>query len=235
MGGWLDLAKLGKKDLMGNMTRGPTPIERFFGRIVVINLKRRPDRWYHCQEQLRAIGVTSAIRFDAKEGFIAGEQGAKYNGNLGCTMSHRGVMDMIVENGWPRCLVLEDDAKFIWSNTQDMFERMARDVPKTWDMLYLGGHYAENPIARVAMHVIRMGRMFTTSSYGVTLEMARILQPAIVESGPIDSIYGKFHRERECYIFDPRLCTQYPNYSDLSHREMDNSQCMLDMTHSKTV
>ncbi len=112
---------------------------------------------------------------------------------------------------------------------------MIPEIPEHWDMLYLGGHYGEPPIARVSPHVIQCGRMLTTSSYGITAQMARKMAPYISGVGPIDSLYGGFHRDNRCLILSPRLMIQRPSFSDLQEREMSNSDCMLDESHEQMV
>ncbi len=111
------------------------------------------------------------------------------------------------------------------------FEAMLPEVPADWDALFLGCHYAEIPIARVSPHVIRCGRLHTTSSYAVTQSFARKVAPYVSGIGPIDSLLSNFYRDAKVYCFDPRLAIQYTNYSDLMEKEMNNSFCMLDKHH----
>lgn len=221
-----------------------TPIEKYFGgRILVINLKRRPDRWAHCEAQFKKHGITCAERIEAVDAPI---HEGRPNGNMGCTMSHRKVLDIIVKKKWPRTLVLEDDFDILHEDFQDKFDRISREVDDAclrraagpddeWDMLYLGGHYAEAPIARVSLHLIRCGRMLTTSSYGISIAMAKKMRPHISGVGPIDSLYTGFHRENWCLITQPRLIVQYSNRSDLQERDMDNSVSMMDSSHERLV
>lgn len=209
-----------------------TPLEEYFnGRILVINLARRPDRWAHCEAQFRKHGITCAERIEAVDAPL---YEGRPNGNMGCTMSHRKVLDLIAKRKWDRALVLEDDFHILHEDFQDKFERIVREVTE-WDMLYLGGHYAEAPISRHSPHVIRCGRMLTTSSYGISLGMAKKMRPSISGVGPIDSLYTGFHRDNTCLITQPRLIVQYANVSDLQEKPMDNSACMLDCAHERMV
>lgn len=148
-------------------------IEDYFDKIFCINLNRRPDRWQICLDEFAKFNITKFERFAAVDDPI--------NGNRGCTASHKALLDLIIKNGWKRTLVLEDDFKIVEEDFHKKFEEMLPEVPEDWDMLYLGGHYAEPPIKRVNPHVIKHGRMFTTSSYGITLKMAKILSDGIYE------------------------------------------------------
>lgn len=209
-----------------------TTIEDYFTKIIVINRDARTDRWEHCQEQFRKFNLAKVERFSAYDhGNINGHIG----GNGGCTSSHRAVLDVIAYHKWPRTLVLEDDFEIIHHDFHDKFSEMIGKVPDDWQLLYLSGHYAEKPQYRVNKHVIRMARMMTTTSYGITWQMAREMAPVIYGSAPIDTLYYPFHLSHKCYIFQPRLMVQYETYSDLQGRVMDNKPCMLDESHENMV
>lgn len=210
-----------------------TPLEDFFPRIFVINLAKRTDRWATCVEIFQTFGITRFERFEAIGGVV--DEHGRVNGNAGCTASHRAVLDLIIEQQIPRALVLEDDFEPTRGDLMECFANWSRELPIDWDFLYLGGHYGEPPISRVSPHIIRCGQMLTTSSYGITLAMAKKLAPSISGVGPIDSLYGGFHREHNTLIFSPRLFIQRPSFSDLQEREMDNSAAMLDERHERLV
>jgi hypothetical protein len=142
---------------------------------------------------------------------------------------------MIGHRGWRRTLILEDDFQIRHADFNDRFASMIGEVPEDWEMLYLGGHYAEKPLGRVSPHVIRMGRMMTTSSYAVTYEFARRVGPYIDGHGPIDTLYYGSHLERPCYIFQPRLMVQREGFSEIQQRDMNNTICMEDSRHENMV
>lgn len=209
-----------------------TTIEDYFDRIIVINRAARIDRWTHCLEQFLKHSITKFERFDAYDhGKIDGWVG----GNGGCTSSHRAVLDVIAYHKWPRTLILEDDFEIIHDDFHAKFSEMISEVPDDWEMLYLGGHYAEKPQSRVSKHVIRMARMMTTSSYGITWQMAREMAPVIYGSAPIDTQYYQFHLSHKCYIFQPRLMVQYESFSDLQGYKMNNVPAMTDTNHENMV
>jgi GR25 family glycosyltransferase involved in LPS biosynthesis len=221
-------------------------IGKYFDQIICINRVSRTDRRRHAAAQAIRCELFDHDNFQ----FFTAHDGhmldGTFNGNFGCTASHRGVLELIAHHGWERTLVLEDDFDVVEPGRyadhaknrlpfNEQWAKMIGEVPDDWEMLYLGGHYAEAPIARVSEHVIRIGRMLTTSSYGITAKFARKIAPHISGIGPIDVLYGGFHRENRCYCFTPRLMVQYENLSDLQHRKMDNSQCMLDPNHEAMV
>lgn len=202
-----------------------SPFERYFdGHLFVINLAKRVDRMEHFNAMCARTGLTAVQRFEAVGGIVVD---GRVSGNAGCTASHRALLDLQIANGWPRMFVWEDDAEIIYHDFHERWDRFERELPSTWHMIYLGAGYAEPPMARVAPHVIRAGRLLTTSSYGITLEMAKRMAPSISGVGPIDSLYGGFHRDAEVYLMSPRAVVQYPNFSDLQEQDSGNAQSML--------
>ena len=208
-----------------------TPIEDFCGgNIWVINLERRKDRWEHFLAQMKSLGITSFRRFEAYDKPV--DHLGNQNGNMGCTSSHRALYEIIAhEKPSKPVLIFEDDVAFAHGDPQRAFAEFAGEIPSDMAMLYLGGHYAEVPQRWVTPRLIRINRMLTTSSYFVTWQQARKMAPHISGIGPIDTLLGKWNVEDPCYICEPRLFVQYPNFSDLQERHASNHQMMLDRHH----
>jgi len=213
-----------------------TPLEQFVdGHVLVINLNRRNDRWKEFEAEMEMLGIDHYTRFDAYDGPI---NDGRPSGNMGCTASHRAVLEIIAWSKWPRCLVFEDDVQLrreFLPDWKQRFIEMVRDVPPDMDILYLGGHYADRPISRVSPNVIRCGRMHTTSSYIITQEAARRMAPYISGVGPIDVLFSGFAEKQHHYIFQPRLFIQRPSFSDLLEQNCNNKWAMEDGRHEAMV
>lgn len=207
-------------------------LNSYFDRIIWIGSVNRPDRAAQMEEQFAKYKIT-AERFEAHWKPL--DHLGKPNGNMGCTSSHRGVLELICHHKWARTLVLEDDAMFVDDSWPEQFDAMVREVPADWDFLFLGAGYAEDPIERISGAVIRAGALMTTSSYGITYAMARKMAPYISGIGPIDSLYHEWERKNRTYIFSPRICVQRPSYSDLQEKQSDNSISMLDRAHEERI
>lgn len=203
-----------------------SPINRYFDAVIVVNLSRRRDRFREFASELWNHGI-NAVRIEGCD--------MREMGNDGCTWAHRKVLDIIASSTWNRVLVLEDDFKCEFEGIQARFGSMIPHVPEDWDILYLGGHYADAPIRRINPYVIQIHRMKTTSSYGITRDAARRLAPSIYGGGPIDELFSHFTEQNKAYIFQPRLMVQRGGYSDLQRLVTDNSACMQDTNHENMV
>lgn len=219
-----------------------TPIDDYFQAIFLLNLKRRTDRL----EESKAVFAQLGIDFSRVRVFEAYDKPLSDgvpNGNRGCTESHRALYDVIAHERIPRALILEDDFDIAFTgpdrrqrcNPQALFESYRDELPSRWDMLFLGRHFAEMPLARRSPHVIRIGRMLTTSSYGITHEFARKIAPYVSGVGPIDTLLGQFQRDNECYCVDPTLFIQRKSFSDLRDQVEDYVNPMQDMNHIRAL
>ena len=211
-----------------------TPFEQFFdGHLIYINLARRTDRRASFEGEMKHLGITHYERFDAIDA-------GRGWGNNGCCASHRAVLDMIVQRGWRRCFVFEDDC-VVREQFRDNFhgnvEAPLRELPRDWDIIYLGGGYADDPQEWYSPNLIRINGMKTTSSYGVTAKSAREIRDCIPEvcSDGIDNIFSGYTPGHLSFICEPRLFIQYSNYSDLQLAVLNNGMSMEDTAHVKRL
>jgi len=212
----------------------------YFGQVVVINLRRRMDRWTECVLELAKNNI-KADRFEAYDN--------PDNGHAGCTRSHRMLLRQIADGPHERVLILEDDfaavtrsrlllAGFtdprnpVWQthcsvedghgDLNQRFHYLTPWLPDSWDCLYIGGGYAETPLSRLNKHVVRCAGMKGTGAVGVTREWAKMFT-AWADSeggldhhiGPIDDAYSRFSRDKMHYVLQPRLVYQRKSPSDI--------------------
>ena len=92
-------------------TRNLDGLTRVFDRIYVINLAERADRREEMSEQLARVGLSfddpSIELFEACRPQSAGDFPSI--GARGCFLSHFGVIENAVSNGYDSILILEDD------------------------------------------------------------------------------------------------------------------------------
>lgn len=111
--------------------------------IVVLNLKRRPDRWEAWLKEASRMHIENFTRWEAVDGlkismdenilnlFRANDFELK-PGVVGCALSHMNIWLHVVENKIPSLIVLEDDSRF----NEPL---ILPDLPKNWDLFYMGG------------------------------------------------------------------------------------------------
>lgn len=116
-----------------------------FGHIVIINLPERQDRRRAIEAELSKAGIAPghpavtffrAIRPEEPGGFPA-------IGVRGAFLSHLGVMEMMLEKGWDRVLVLEDDMAFAPGALPRLPIVAAALSTRDWAVLY--GHPGDRP------------------------------------------------------------------------------------------
>ena len=198
-------------------------INEFFGKVLCINLDRRPDRWEEVQKEFERHGRLAVERLAAVDGKLHPVLGRLTPGETGCRMSHVAALEIAAQSAKPT-LILEDDVEF-----QDYFVNFFADhidgLPE-WDLLYLGGNHVL-PLTNGKFPVGRVRRTFTTSSYAVNARSAKELLSAIKNiPGQIDIAYAQLQPRLRCYAFDPPLAWQRPGYSDIQEGEVNYKKAM---------
>lgn len=219
-------------------------INEYFQRVFIINLRRRTDRRALAEAELAASGIDPAI-VEWVEAFDN-----PTNGHAGCTRSHRDLIRRISTGPWDRVLVLEDDFKVLTlddlvsngfaaykpspvldafksvlngrGNLNMRFTALIPFLPETFDVLYLAAGYGEPPISRYNQHVLRVGFMQTTGTYGITRDFSKIWTEKIDSAngdnhpGPIDNTFGSLSHDHLYYCLQPRLAYQRSSPSDIT-------------------
>ena len=125
---------------------GKFNLKRYFDRIVLINLKSRPDRLIQVADALKKCDwpFKQPRVFTAVDGQVnppphkmKWKDGASA---WGCLCSHRQILGQAIRDGVKCILILEDDICFI-DDFRNQVKEFLHNVPDDWDQLMLGGQH----------------------------------------------------------------------------------------------
>lgn len=178
-------------------------INEVVDKVYVINLDKDRERMESIGNQLKGLGI-EYTRFSAIKG--ANVRRSKYlsdfcetfctDGMKGCAISHRLIWDDVVANNYKRVLILEDDA-VLSSNFNEEFERGWKQVPKDFDLFYLGCHFKcgdSNPVANlvtkvtngdpkpVDTNILGVGGSWGTHGYIISNKCAKVFQNLTIDT-----------------------------------------------------
>jgi len=170
---------------------------------VVINREDRPERLIEAKRQLDQYGLEFEV-FPAIINKI---------GWMGCRNSHLKVLELYKDE--PTLTIFEDDVKFL-SDPIDTMIASLKELPKEWDLLYLGVSPQE-PFKKYSDHLYRAGHGYCAHaiSYntrsGVIDYILKHKQDILKWDVYLSSMINK---QFNCFVAFPILCTQVQHKSD---------------------
>jgi GR25 family glycosyltransferase involved in LPS biosynthesis len=199
--------------------REPHP---FFDRVVVINLKRRPDRldtfWKRFSRvdwPFRMPEVVEAVDGEKVPCPHNFEQGG---GAFGCRQSHIRVLEHAMMDDIGNLLVLEDDA-FLNADSVPRLVDFLQQVPEDWEQLMLGGQHigASKPVRPGIVKALNCQRTHAYAIRGKFLQDLYVLW--LNTRVHIDWKMGEVQSGRNVYAPDPFIFGQEAGRSDISGAE----------------
>lgn len=195
-------------------------LRSFFDRVVVINLKRRPDRLLALREAVfnRDWPLKNPEVFEAVDGNkvpvpIDWPDGG---GAWGCMQSHRQILERAIMDGVRSLLVLEDDV-CVSSEFADRLKEFLKNVPDDWEQLMLGGQHVNSTPLTVAPGIVRCFNCQRTHAYAVRGEfMRRLYQHWCSTQGHCDHRMGEIQYQHQVYAPEPFIFGQERGKSDIS-------------------
>ena len=190
-------------------------VNEFFDKVVVINLDRRTDRMEKLDLQLKELSIQYK-RFSAVDAI-------KLNIDP-IVAGLRSHLQVIKDNIGKRVLVLEDDAHFV-DNFNEKFDKVMQTLPEDWDIFYLGALVPKD-VGQINMVNRHWGiQVLTTGTqaYCIKPEMQYYFTSRLEEyQSYIDIGLRDFAKGYKPYITQPNLVTQFPSYSDLRLKEVND-------------
>lgn len=196
--------------------------EKYFDRVVLINLKRRPERYAATMkmiEEMKDWPFPMPERFEAIDAEkiptpIGWPDGG---GAWGCMQSHRQVLERAMMDGVENLLVLEDDVVFVENFAKQVVAFM-QQVPDDWEQIMFGGQlFGNSKNEQVKPGIIRVADCHRTHCYAVRGQYMRDLYSKWCSSyGHCDHVMGPLQRDRMVYAPDPFIAGQREGWSDIS-------------------
>ena len=194
-------------------------VNEYFDRVVVINLDRRPDRMAKLGPQLNELGI-EYDRFSAHDA-----QELNIKPYVAGTWSHITVWSRYRQiYGDIKILVLEDDALFC-EGFNEKFAEAIETLPDNWDIFYLGALVDKNTgkVEKVNDHWAKQIVSTGTQAYCINPKrLERFYEEVKDKEWYIDVELRVLAEQYNAYIAQPNLVTQFPSYSDLREREVDD-------------
>jgi len=190
-------------------------VNEYFDNVVVINLDRRADRMEKLVPQLEELGIEYE-RFSAVDGKELG-----IDPIVAGTMSHVAVLKKYKDK---KILILEDDAFFV-EDFNSKFEEVIKTLPEDNDVFYLGALVPKDngKVIPVNEHWARQVLTTGTQAYCIKPEkMNYFIEKLDGYEWYIDIGMRVFAEPYNAYIAQPNLVTQFPSYSDLRLKEVND-------------
>jgi hypothetical protein len=186
-------------------------INAFFPVCMVLNQQSRPDRMQQFMQE--------AKRHDLKyEVFYSIPHPRSFTS---FNLSVYAMLAKFYATGEDRMLMLEDDC-VLSDNALDQFEKSVRELPPTWEMLYLGCNIIENNARPYSANLAKTTGAWTTHAVGIRRSVAEAVLKAGIDpgNGMMDDWFAKkIHPKGQSYVCKPMIAVQRPGYSDLWQRD----------------
>jgi GR25 family glycosyltransferase involved in LPS biosynthesis len=195
-----------------------------FDATYVISLDRSPERWASAQRETARAGLPNVMRYrgvdgtalDAEaiaalqaEGALGSDLSSFHEqarlGEIGCGLSHAGVLREIVARQWRSALILEDDV--VLAGDAESWATRAReafaDLPHDWDVFYLYRCFdIEHRVTRLSARVVRPYVPQGGAAYAVSAAGAARMSAALTPlTRAVDATYMELVRTRQLNAF----------------------------------
>lgn len=200
-----------------------------FDKVYCINLEERTDRWEQAQIEFSKIGIQDQVER---------WPGIKHtDGNLGCTLSHKTLIEHCKKEGYNNVLVFEDDVLFVETDT-DKLEEAFNELKEldNWDLFYIGCTMSTQikSFSRVTENILRTNFAYTTHAYAANKQvfdhMINAWDSMISRGNTIvdTTLSTEIVRKRgKSFVMDPIYAIQQPGLSNIGNKVIDTYEWMI--------
>lgn len=193
------------------------------GRIVLINLDRRPDRLQAFEERARSVGLPAWQRHPAVDGreVPAPHDWKGGRGAWGCRASHMQILEKAITDKVPVLTVLEDDCDFV----PDFMARLQvlwEGLPNDWRAVLLGYQQRGPTIPQqVAPGILRIMNAQRTHAYVLRGQktMQDVYRVWSESKTHIDHASYRWQQHLATYAPEGPLCGQAAGRSDITGKD----------------
>ncbi len=129
-------------------------LKQYFDKILVVSLPRFTERHQRINETMKGLDIryfygADKLKLNYEQASTDGtydeaaakklqRQGKALNlGEIACSLSHRNVYATMIEKGWQRILILEDDALPLYDHLA-LLPAAINELPADWELVYFG-------------------------------------------------------------------------------------------------
>jgi hypothetical protein len=198
-------------------------LSKYFDKIYVINLDRRPDRYETFQKEIFKYGIENVERFSAIDGTITSNNMKLLAGEIGVLQSHLEIIKKCKKEGLKNVLIMEDDVYF--SDEILKLDEYMASVPKDWEFLYFGGnHVYGKPPVLVNDKVIKLNYTVALQCVAINGSIFDVIEGVLSKmQKQVDVYYAELQKTFNVYGFYPNMAKQTAGFSDIQNRYVDYS------------
>ncbi len=229
----------------------------FFDGIYCVNLDHRTDKWEDCKRDFDSIGC-EVHRFSAINGFeigippqipdpnfeIAGLRGFSVMrpGQIGCLLSHLGIIRLAMSKGMKNVMIVEDDVQFDVEKFPEQCEFL-NELPVNWNMIYFGGNHQTDPTPCLDLDTMIESKTISITTCTFTTHCLAInLQSPIISNMifmiqqvalPVDVCYASFHPTNYIFTSTKKITWQREAFSDIEQRVVNYDSVLKERDEQK--
>lgn len=197
-------------------------LKKYFDKIFVINLDKRPDRYQTFQDEMSKYGIEGVERFSAVDGSSTGILNNRIlQGEIGVLMSHLEIIKKCKSEGLKNVLILEDDLYF--TDEIKKLDDYMSVVPEDWNFIYFGGNHVYGPQpTKINDKVLKLNFTVALHCVAINSNLFDLIEKTLPEmSKPVDVYYAELHKQYPSYGFYPNIAKQKPGYSNIQNGMVD--------------